>query len=367
MMKKFLFFCFLLFVVSSCKEDKINYTIEGKINSSDYEEFLVYLLAMNQETYLYEKIDSTTIKDSTFLFKGYCDTTALAAVLFPKLSSIPVVIEPGNISMSIAADFKTTLVGTSLNDSLQSFFTQVNQLQEVKNPIIDSLVVKSKKDSLCSQMDSIDNELNNRIFHFMKNNIHNVLGESFAYTYINQLEIENQEVLLRLAPNRFRALPKIQQAINRIDDVKKTVNNQVKSFEAKNSNDKKVKFSDFVKKDRVILLNFWASWSAVCMEDEIPYLQKLHTSYGKKGLNIVSVSLDNDISAWKKTIDKPEMNWTHLIDSAFTASKAFQVDVNTIPQSFLINKQGEVIGINLPKETLDKKIQELLDDGKLRN
>ena len=361
-MKKIVFLCFVLLIFSSCKEEKTNYSIDGKIDSSNFEELPVYLLVMNQETFSYEKIDSTTIKDSCFFFKGYRDSSALASVLFPTVSSIPVVIEPGNISMSISSDFEATLSGTSLNDSLHSFFLLLNQFHSEKIPILDSLHVATKKknDSLFNQIDSIDNELSGLMFRFLKNNMSNVLGEAFAYTYINQFEIEEQEVLLNLASIRFRFLPKIQQVIDRIDDIRNTLNTQIQHFGAKNKENKKVNFSDFVKQDKIVLLNFWASWCTSCMEDEISYLRRLHANFGKEDLNIVSVSLDNDVSAWKETIDKHDMKWTQLIDSAFIASTLYHVDVNTVPQSFLINKQGKIVGINLPKKALDRKIKELL-------
>lgn len=360
-MKKITFLLFLFSVFFSCKEEKTNFTIEGKIDSSQFEELSVYLLVMNQETSSYEKIDSTTVKDSVFFFKGYRDTSALAAVLFPAVSSIPVVIEPGSISVSISSDFNPTISGTSLNDSLQSFFSQLNQLHVEKSFILDSLNTAAKNDSLFEQIYDIENDLDSLMFHFIKNNMNNVLGEAFAFAYADEFELEKQEELLDMASNRFRALSKMQQLMDRTENRKKMLNTHFKDFKAKNAENKETNFSEYVRKDKLVLLNFWASWCVPCIEDEMPYLRRLHEKFGKNDLAIVSVSLDNDSTKWRETIDKYDMKWTQLIDSAFTVSKVYQVDVNTIPRSFLINKYGQIVGIDLSNRMLDKKIRELID------
>lgn len=43
--------------------------------------------------------------------------------------------------------------------------------------------------------------------------------------------------------------------------------------------------------DKLLLVNFWATWCAPCM-DEFPELQKMVRMYGKRAVNIVSVSIN---------------------------------------------------------------------------
>jgi thiol-disulfide isomerase/thioredoxin len=43
--------------------------------------------------------------------------------------------------------------------------------------------------------------------------------------------------------------------------------------------------------DKLLLVNFWATWCAPCME-EFPELQKMVRMYGKRAVNIVSVSIN---------------------------------------------------------------------------
>jgi len=114
--------------------------------------------------------------------------------------------------------------------------------------------------------------------------------------------------------------------------------------------------SDFSKiknesKDKVLLINFWATWCRPCVE-EFPGLLKLHNEYGGKGLNIVFVSLDfkEDIDSKlkpfliKNGVDFPTY---HLdINNADKTESIMQFFEKTwsggIPATFIFNKSGEM-------------------------
>jgi cytochrome c biogenesis protein CcmG/thiol:disulfide interchange protein DsbE len=65
-------------------------------------------------------------------------------------------------------------------------------------------------------------------------------------------------------------------------------------FTAVDSNGALLRLSDF--KGRVTVLNFWASWCAPCTE-ETPWFIEFQKKYGRDGLAVVGVSLDDD--GWK--------------------------------------------------------------------
>src|SRR5688572_24113930 len=51
------------------------------------------------------------------------------------------------------------------------------------------------------------------------------------------------------------------------------------------------KFDLAAKRDKVILLNVWATWCGPCVY-EIPELQKLHEHYVSRGFEVIGVSVD---------------------------------------------------------------------------
>src|SRR4051812_7159191 len=66
-------------------------------------------------------------------------------------------------------------------------------------------------------------------------------------------------------------------------------------------------------KGKVFLLDFWASWCVPCRYGN-KELVKLYAKYKANGFDILSVSLDEKISAWKKAVSKDKIRWMQLND-----------------------------------------------------
>ena len=113
-------------------------------------------------------------------------------------------------------------------------------------------------------------------------------------------------------------------------------------------------------KGKVLLIDFWASWCGPCRFTNKD-LVKLYKDYKSKGLDIFSVSVDDNQKNWKKAITKDKMTWMQGNDTGgWDAMAAVKWQISALPTTFLVNKDGDVIGINLEKDELEKKIKELL-------
>ena len=65
---------------------------------------------------------------------------------------------------------------------------------------------------------------------------------------------------------------------------------------------------------------------------------------------------------WKKAAAKDKITWMQGFDKGgWDALAAMKWQVDAIPASFLINKDGDVVAINLEKDELENKIKELLE------
>ena len=117
-----------------------------------------------------------------------------------------------------------------------------------------------------------------------------------------------------------------------------------------------IKLSSF--KGNVLILDFWASWCLPCRFANRD-LVKLYSKYKNKGLQILSVSLDNEMKDWKKAVSKDRITWIQGIDTD-DGLAAIKWQVDALPASFLVNKDGDVVAINPEKDELEKKIKELL-------
>lgn len=114
-------------------------------------------------------------------------------------------------------------------------------------------------------------------------------------------------------------------------------------------------------KGKIVLVDFWASWCKPCLE-EIPNLVELYKKYHKKGFEIYSVSLDRDKKSWTDAIDKYNLEWHHVSDLEMWASKAaIDWGVESIPATFLLDKNGVILAKNLRGEKLREMLESLYE------
>lgn len=115
-------------------------------------------------------------------------------------------------------------------------------------------------------------------------------------------------------------------------------------------------------KGKVILLDFWASWCGPCRASN-KQLVKLYAKYKPKGLEIFSVSLDQDKHDWQKAIAKDKISWLQVNDPrGWNAQTAIDWNISQIPTSFLINKNGDVVSIDPEGRELEQSVKRLLEE-----
>ncbi|MDR0748026.1 MAG: AhpC/TSA family protein [Tannerellaceae bacterium] len=127
-------------------------------------------------------------------------------------------------------------------------------------------------------------------------------------------------------------------------------------FRALDTEGKEVRLSDYLGKGHV-LIDFWASWCGPCRR-ESPSLVKLYEKYKGRGLEIVGLSLDLSVDAWKKAIHDDHFTWPQLIDTGAWAGEGLSAyNVRVIPNNYLINKEGIIVAKSLRSDDLDQLIE----------
>ena len=119
-----------------------------------------------------------------------------------------------------------------------------------------------------------------------------------------------------------------------------------------------VRLSSF--KGKVVLLDFWASWCMPCRFTNKKMI-KIYPKYKKSGFEIYGVSLDEDRADWKEAVEKDKINWLQVNDNGGREARTvLQWNIYLIPRSYLIDKEGKIVGIDLEGRNLEKAIRALL-------
>jgi thiol-disulfide isomerase/thioredoxin len=91
---------------------------------------------------------------------------------------------------------------------------------------------------------------------------------------------------------------------------------------------------------KVILLDFWASWCGPC-RNALPDLKHLQAVYGGADFVVISISEDDDESAWHAFVSSHNMTWPQRLDS--DGSIQSQFGVHGLPTYVLISRHGTVL------------------------
>lgn len=183
----------------------------------------------------------------------------------------------------------------------------------------------------------------------------------YALKYLNwrkdkDLMMESLDQLIAKYPNFKEAKDQKASILANIAQVKKIADgNKAPALAYPDKDGKILKLSDF--KGKYVILDFWASWCGPCRK-EIPNLKNTYAKYHDKGLEILSVSIDEKADLWRKALAEEKMTWPQILAQN---SKPVMTDYlfGSIPYMVLIDPKGNIVAKNLRGESLEKKLSEI--------
>lgn len=128
---------------------------------------------------------------------------------------------------------------------------------------------------------------------------------------------------------------------------------------------KSVNIQDYTNSGKITVVSFWASWCTPCKR-ELDAINEVYSEWSDKyGIQLLAITIDDarGLSKVPAMVKSKGWEFTVLADSKQELQRA--LNFQTIPQTFLINKNGEIVythnGYNPGDELeLEKKIAELV-------
>jgi len=374
------------FLFQSCSDpEKINqkkpannFTIKGTINGAAQQK--LYVEAPSDLGMI--KVAETLISPSgIFNLEGNIPSIGyyLLRVGENPQNAIPVTLVPGD-ELKIncnASNFGTepNASGTKWSSSMNDYLRLMKQFQ------LEQENLKAKEGSvsieeLTIQFLKIKNKLDatvqTKILDSPSNPFNIVMtGSLFPSSSFDNWDLNNLKILKVVAQAFEESYPKTTVAETFRRQVEDIENAYTQYYENKNGTiqspeislntpeGKTVKLSEL--RGKIVLIDFWASWCVPCRKEN-PTLVRLYNKYKNKEFTILSVSLDEDINAWKNAILTDGLVWpNHVSDLLGWESSMINLySIEAIPHTILVNKEGKIIGKDLRGTALEQKIAEII-------
>lgn len=118
-------------------------------------------------------------------------------------------------------------------------------------------------------------------------------------------------------------------------------------------------WSDY--RDKVVLVDFWATWSLPSVA-ELALLKRQYETYRQADFEIVGVILDSNRDAAEKLIAEERIPWQNLFRDESNAihPMAMKYGIRSVPTGLLVDQEGNVVSIRARGLELDVLLSRLL-------
>lgn len=112
---------------------------------------------------------------------------------------------------------------------------------------------------------------------------------------------------------------------------------------------------------KVVLVEFWASWSTICTEDHCYYFQPLYDQYRDSGFEIYAVSVDSSAAGWLSGIERDALPWINVANfGGLPREIPENLPVKDLPTTYLLDRNGHILAKDIEAEELGGVLENVM-------
>ena len=124
---------------------------------------------------------------------------------------------------------------------------------------------------------------------------------------------------------------------------KQTLPTQKFEIDAVNLHNEKFEVKKY--SERIILIDFWATWCAPCIAAN-PYIEKIKAKYQGK-VKVIKISIDDNLVHWERFVRDKDGN---LDDNYILTKESFESEIKkfnlvSVPRYWIVSNEGKIINL----------------------
>lgn len=347
--------------------DKGGFEASGKLENTKGETVVFEHLSTNKIT----PLDSVKLDENgEFKLSTELKGTGYYRLRLAQNNFIPLLLDSATQKVEVTGDALSlpttyTVTGSEGSEKLM----EVNRFLSKTAVTVDSL----NKVFYAAQQSGASEEVINRKSQDLYEQVEKQKQYISAFVKVNKNSLVTLSVIEMLDPNEFmevyvevaealeQSYPELEYVKSfraRVNDLSRlAVGTEAPELVLKDLAGNVIRLSDF--RGKIVLIDFWASWCGPCRMEN-PAVVKVYNKYKDKGFEIFGVSLDRSVEAWEQAVKEDKLTWKHGSELAFWNSSFVKTyDVQSIPMTYLVDKEGKILAKGLRGATLESKLEEI--------
>lgn len=338
------------------------YTIEGKLQNATPGQ--IFLFELGEQQFIAR--DTADIsQDGTFTFQGEVTEPTLYRLGLDQQNAMMMVLE--NKAIKVEADARDLNATAKFENSEDSeLFQQLNKMvteNRQKEMELSEQFNRAMSEGKAEEAEGYRQQylaLQKGVKDFIAKHPSSIVSAFGTLSLVNpQLDFVFADSMLALYTQHIPESKYTKTLEDRLSSLRTTaIGSVAPDFKLPTPEGGEIALSSL--RGKYVLIDFWASWCAPCRKEN-PNVVKMYNKYKDQGFEIFGVSLDQSREKWLKAISDDKLTWPQVSDLKGWESAAAQLyQVDAIPQTILLDKEGKIIAKGLRGEELEAKIASLV-------